>query len=113
VCTSCHFIHSSETRYGLLRGYFHGATDQEDYEPSEKAQPRLSTVALNEGAAAVGKTLAEIDLDSLLVQVTAVRRHNIRALEPQPETMLHAGDVVVLMGAPENLAAAEIKLLQG
>jgi CPA2 family monovalent cation:H+ antiporter-2 len=102
-----------EQRYSLLRGYFHGATDQEDYEPSEKAQPRLSTVALNEGAAAVGKTLAEIDLDSLLVQVTAVRRHNIRALEPQPETMLHAGDVVVLMGAPENLAAAEIKLLQG
>lgn len=48
-----------------------------------------------------------------LVQVTAVRRHNIRALEPQPETVLQAGDVVVLMGAPENLAAAEIKLLQG
>ncbi|MGE5027725.1 MAG: NAD-binding protein, partial [Betaproteobacteria bacterium] len=102
-----------EQRYSLLRGYFHGATDQEDYEPSEKAQPRLSTVALNEGAVAVGKTLAELDLDSLLVQVTAVRRRNIRALEPQPETMLHEGDVVVLMGTPENLAAAEIKLLQG
>lgn len=102
-----------EQRYSLLRGYFHGATDQEDFEPSEKAQPRLSTVALNEGAAAVGKTLAELDLDSLLVQMTAVRRHNIRALEPQPETVLHAGDVVVLMGAPEDLAAAEIRLLQG
>lgn len=47
------------------------------------------------------------------MQVTAVRRRNIRALEPQPETVLQAGDVVVLMGVPENLAAAEVKLLQG
>ncbi|MHB1591406.1 MAG: monovalent cation:proton antiporter-2 (CPA2) family protein [Sulfuricella sp.] len=101
-----------EARYSLLRGFFHGATDQDD-ELSEKMQPRLHTVALNEGGAAVGKTLADLDLDSLLVQVTAVRRRNIRALEPQPETVLQAGDVVVLLGAPENLAAAETKLLQG
>jgi len=101
-----------EARYSLLRGFFHGVTDQ-DEELSEKMQPRLSTVALNEGSAAVGKTLAELDLDSLLVQVTAVRRRNIRALEPQPETLLQAGDVVVLLGAPEGLAAAEAKLLQG
>ena len=101
-----------EQRYSLLRGFFHGVTDQ-DYELSDKVQPRLATVGLNAGAAAVGKTLAQLDLDSLLVQVTAVRRRNIRALEPQPETVLEAGDVMVLMGAPENLAAAEIKLLQG
>jgi len=60
----------------------------------------------------VGKTLAELDMESLLVQVTAVRRRNIRALEPQPETLLKADDVVVLLGAPEGLAAAEAKLLQ-
>ncbi len=101
-----------EARYSLLRGYFHGATDQDD-ELSEKVQPRLHTVALNEGGPAVGKTLADLDLDGLLVQVTAVRRRNIRALEPQPETVLQAGDVVVLLGAPEDLAAAEVKLLQG
>ncbi|MDP2879847.1 MAG: monovalent cation:proton antiporter-2 (CPA2) family protein [Sulfuricella sp.] len=101
-----------EARYSLLRGFFHGATDQDD-ESSEKVQPRLHSVALNEGGAAVGKTLADLDLDSLLVQVTAVRRRNIRALEPQPETVLQAGDVVVLLGAPEDLAAAEVKLLQG
>lgn len=101
-----------EARYSLLRGFFHGITDQ-DYELSDSVQPRLHTVALNEGAAANKKTLAELDLDSLLVQVTAVRRHNIRALEPQPETVLQAGDVLVLMGAPESLAAAEVKLLQG
>jgi CPA2 family monovalent cation:H+ antiporter-2 len=34
-------------------------------------------------------------------------------LAPQPETVLQAGDVVVLLGAPEDLAAAEVKLLQG
>jgi CPA2 family monovalent cation:H+ antiporter-2 len=101
-----------EQRYSLLRGFFHGATDQ-DLELSEKVQPRLHTIALTESAAAVGKTLGELDLGAMLVQVTALRRHNIRAIDPLPETRLEAGDVMVIMGAPENLAAAEIKLLQG
>ncbi len=101
-----------EARYDLLRGFFHGATDEE-FEASEKVQPRLFSIAIGEGAAALGKTLGELDLESLLVQVTAVRRRNIRALDPQPETMLEAGDVLILKGAPQDLAAAEIRLLQG
>jgi len=101
-----------EARYGLLRGFFRGVSDQ-DAELNERGQPRLYTVMLNEGAAAVGKTLAELDLDGLLVAVSAVRRHNIRGVEPSPDTRLEAGDVIVIMGAPENLAAAEIRLLQG
>lgn len=68
---------------------------------------------MNYGNAAVGKTLAELGLDSLLAQVTAVRRRNIRALEPQQETVLQADDVVVLLGAPEDLAVAKVKLLKG
>ncbi len=101
-----------EARYNLLRGFFHGATDQ-DMELTETAQPRLYSIAIPQGAAAIGRSLGELDLDSLLVRVTAVRRRNIKALDPQPETTLEEGDVLVLMGAPENLAAAEMRLLQG
>ena len=101
-----------EQRYSLLRGFFHGVSDQEA-EQSETAQPRLHSILINQKAAAVGKTLAELALTKLAVEVIAVRRHNIRGLNPEPATRLEAGDVLVLRGVAESLAAAEIKLLQG
>lgn len=101
-----------EARYDLLRGFFHGATD-EDFEANEKVQSRLFSIAIPESAAAVGKSLGELDLESLLVQVTAVRRRNIRALDPQPETVLEVGDVLILKGTPQDLSVAEMRLLQG
>ena len=100
-----------EQRYSLLRGFYYGVTDET--EDSEKLLPRLLTITITPDAAAVNKTLDEIDLVSLDVEVTAVRRRNIRGLLPTPETRLEAGDVVVLKGTQENLAAAEIKLIQG
>lgn len=104
--------HIREQRYSLLRGFFYGATD-EAVEPGDTSQARMHSVVLNEGAHAIDKTLGELDLDGMLVEVTAVRRRNIRGLEPSPEMRLEKGDVIVLLGTPENLAAAEIKLLQG
>jgi CPA2 family monovalent cation:H+ antiporter-2 len=47
------------------------------------------------------------------VEVTAIRRRNIRGINPGPDVVLEASDVVVLLGRPEGLAAAEIQLLQG
>lgn len=101
-----------ESRYALMRGFFRGATDvNEDLD--EQAQPRLSSLLITPQAAAVGKSLAELDLDDLLVEVAAIRRHGIRGVNPGPETRIEAGDVMVLRGTAENLAAAEIRLLQG
>lgn len=36
-----------------------------------------------------------------------------RVGERAPETRFEAGDVVVVLGEPDSLAAAEIRLLQG
>jgi CPA2 family monovalent cation:H+ antiporter-2 len=100
-------------RYQLMRGFFHGATD-EDEDLEDESQPRLYSVVLDEGAAAVGKTIGELNLEALDVEITAVRRRNIRGgINPGPDLQLEAGDVLVLLGTPENLAAAEIGLLQG
>jgi len=101
-----------EGRYSQLRGFFYGASDETE-DDSESQQPRMNSVLLKAGAAAAGKTLAELDLGQLSVQVTAVRRHGIRGFDPAPETRLEIGDVVVLLGTPEGLAAAEAKLLKG
>ncbi|HQT25170.1 MAG TPA: cation:proton antiporter, partial [Burkholderiales bacterium] len=99
-----------EERYSGFRGYFRGITDQEQ---SEALQLRLRSIMIPEGAAAIGKSLAEIDLGRFSVDITAVRRRNIRGLSPSPETVIQEGDVVVLRGNPTGLAAAEIRLLQG
>jgi CPA2 family monovalent cation:H+ antiporter-2 len=68
---------------------------------------------LSDSAYAVGRSLGELALGATGVDVTAVRRRNIRAEDPGPETRLQMGDVVVLLGRPEQLEAAEIRLLQG
>ncbi|MFA7239970.1 MAG: monovalent cation:proton antiporter-2 (CPA2) family protein [Sulfuricellaceae bacterium] len=104
--------HAREGHYSKLRGYFYGATDETE-EGAESNQPRMNSVLLGAGTSAVGKTLAEINLGALSVQVTAVRRNNIRGLDPAPETRLEAGDVLVLLGTQEGLVAAESKLLRG
>ena len=101
-----------DEQYGLLRGLFHGASDEP--ETIEAQQPRLHAVTLSGNAHAIGRSLAEIGLEEIGVQVKAVRRPGAaRRLAPQEAGTLERGDVVVLLGAPELLAAAEIRLLQG
>jgi CPA2 family monovalent cation:H+ antiporter-2 len=99
-----------EQRYSLFRGFFRGVTDETG---SEEDQPRLHSVAVSSGAAAIGKTLGELDLAGLRVQVTAVRRRNVRTLTPDNETRIEENDVVVLLGVERDLAAAEMRLMQG
>lgn len=96
-------------RYRLLRGFYRGLTDRDE---DDERQPRLHSVWLATGAAAIGQTLAELDLESLGCEISAIRRRGIRAVEPAPETRLEAGDVVVVLGDPEAVTAAEQRLLQ-
>jgi len=93
-----------DERYSLLRGYFHGTDDvgEDGHE-----QVRLQSVPVDERADAVGRTLAEVGLYDLGVEVTAIRRHGIRGVEPDPSTKLREADIVVLRGLPEQLAQAE------
>ncbi|MEO7402823.1 MAG: cation:proton antiporter, partial [Burkholderiales bacterium] len=101
-----------ESRYGLLRGFFHGESDAPD-DPDEGAQPRLHSVTLGAGAYAIGRTLAEIDVAASGAVVRAVRQLGVRVTTPAPGTLLDDGDVVVLLGSADAVAAAEIRLVQG
>lgn len=100
-----------DAQYGLLRGLYHGASDEVD---SEAVQPRLHGVTLEAGARAIGRPLAQLALDALEAQVHAVRRPGVSArLSAEQAGALQAGDVVVLLGVPAALAAAEERLLRG
>jgi CPA2 family monovalent cation:H+ antiporter-2 len=98
-----------EERYGMFRGFFHGATDMAD--AADNLQARLRTVVLPDRASAVGQTLAALRLDGL-VEVTGVRRRGARSQRPGPDWCFEGGDVVVLLGRPEQPALAEQRLLR-
>ncbi|HCU54000.1 MAG TPA: potassium transporter [Gammaproteobacteria bacterium] len=98
-------------RYRMLRGFFHGAAGVDETE--ESYRERLHSVTLPVQAFAVGKKLAELPLAESGVTVTAVRRGGITGPEPEPDTKLIAGDVLVLFGKPEALEHAEKVLLEG
>jgi CPA2 family monovalent cation:H+ antiporter-2 len=99
-----------EARYGLLRGFFHGADDDES---GEQSQARLASVTIPANAVAAGLTVAETGVNADGVQVVSLRLSNGRVLPPNPEQRLAAGDTLVLAGLPEPLQAAEEKLTTG
>jgi len=101
-----------EHHYHLFRGFFRGVTDELDTDENASHR-RLHSVLVTQGAAAIGKAFSELNLVALQVEVTAVRRRNVRTMEPGPDTVIEEGDVVVMLGTEEAVAAAEMKLMQG
>jgi CPA2 family monovalent cation:H+ antiporter-2 len=101
-----------EDRYGLMRGFFHGGTDEVD-ESGESRGERLRSVPVHAGAFAIGKTLRQVDLEPLGAVVTVLRRQDQRITSPALETMVQEGDVLVLRGNSEELESAAMRLLQG
>ena len=97
-----------EEHYQLLRGLWRESGASGD----ETAPARLHTVTLDAQAHAVGRELSQLRLGA--VQVRAVRRTSVRQnLSAADAGALQAGDVVVLLGLPDELAAAEDRLLRG
>ncbi len=101
-----------ESRYSQFRGFFRGATDDAG-DIRDGLQLRLHSVTLESGANAVGRTLEEMALAQLRVEVTAVRRRTVREREPDPSMQLAVGDVLVLRGLESDLGAAESRIVDG
>ena len=100
-----------DARYSLLRGYFHGADDDDTEE--EREQERLSTVTLPSDADAIGRPLSVFAFNAMGVRIASLRRANGRAVPLESQPVLQDGDALVLSGVPESLALAEEKLLRG
>ncbi len=99
-----------DARYGLLRGYFHGADDDT---VEELEQARLLTVTLPEASVWAGRAIDALALHAMGVGVVSLRRAAGGVVEAAGETVLAGGDTLVLSGRPEPLALAEEKLLGG
>jgi CPA2 family monovalent cation:H+ antiporter-2 len=97
-----------DARYGLLRGWFHGADDDT---VDELQTARLQSITLPAAGACIGQTLADQALHAVGVLVVSVRRASGAVTPPEDALVLGAGDTLVLSGLPEPLALAEAKLL--
>jgi monovalent cation:H+ antiporter-2, CPA2 family len=100
-----------QERYQFMHGFFPGVSDEDDGLDSE--HPRMQSIILGPSAAAIGQPLAALNLRALEVQVQAVRHRSGSSVKPTEELVLAESDVVVLLGRPEALAKAEMRLLQG
>jgi CPA2 family monovalent cation:H+ antiporter-2 len=98
-----------DARYGLLRGYFHGA-DDDTVEELEHA--RLLSVTLPATSGSVDRALGEQALPTRGVTVVSLRRASGAVLQPDDSLALQAGDTLVLSGLPERLALVEAALLK-
>ncbi|MBA4381672.1 MAG: potassium transporter [Sideroxydans sp.] len=99
-------------RYSMFSGYL--KTPQTEVgDDTEQLQPRFHNVMLSEQHAAVGKRLGDLKLEDINVEVNGVRRHNMLGNEPSRDMVLKAGDVLLLLGQPVTLEAAEKRLKQG
>ncbi|MFH2140766.1 MAG: monovalent cation:proton antiporter-2 (CPA2) family protein [Pseudomonadota bacterium] len=99
-------------RYSMFSGYLRGNRD-EIAEETDSVQPRFQSVMLHEQDKAVGMRLGDLKLSEFNIEVNGVRRHNLLGGEPSDDMLLRAGDVLMLLGQPMMLEAAEKRLRQG
>ncbi|MGI9245284.1 MAG: cation:proton antiporter [Steroidobacteraceae bacterium] len=101
-------------RYAILRSVFRRREQSRiGQEGAGSPQEQLYTVVLPPGARAVDRTIREAGLDRGPVMVSAIRREGITGRNPDPETLLREGDVLVLWGRPDDLEQVESRLLMG
>ena len=80
---------------------------------ADSLQPRFHSILLRDADAAVGQRLGELQLEELNVEINGVRRHNVLGSQPSADMLLRAGDVLLLLGQPMMLEAAEKRLREG
>ncbi|MGO1328854.1 MAG: cation:proton antiporter domain-containing protein [Idiomarina loihiensis] len=98
--------------YGEMHGFFQGNETEITPELADKLE-FLRALTLPEGAWATGKRIDELDWDKHQVQLKALRRDDEEISEPDSDTELQPQDVVLLVGKPRYVEAAERWLLEG
>uniref|UniRef100_A0A7V4LC85 Potassium transporter KefB n=1 Tax=Desulfobacca acetoxidans TaxID=60893 RepID=A0A7V4LC85_9BACT len=90
--------------YRMLRSLPREGPTLADLRPHLKDM-EITTVRVAEGAPLAGKTLAEMELRKKYgLTVLALRRNGGMVFNPDPELQLAAGDLLIILGAPEKIA---------
>ena len=96
--------------YQCMHGFFHG---DESSNAMNVELEQLHAVSLPQRAHAVGKTIAELPLERLRIDLRGVRRNRREMPAPKPDLVLESNDVLILCGKPRRVERAESYLLDG
>ncbi|HSC82370.1 MAG TPA: NAD-binding protein, partial [Pseudomonas sp.] len=103
-----HMDEVRRSRYRLIHSYYRGA--QTDLR--EKTRTLLQAVNLPTGAHACGRSLDELQLEAMGVEVQTLRRDG-EELKLDVTTRLQEGDALVISGQLQDIEACEAHLLGG
>lgn len=98
--------------YANMHGFFPGETTEMDYIKQDKLE-FMHAVILPNHAYAVGKSLNELNLQQWKIKVKGLRRDNHELADPEQNTVLLDGDVLVITGKPRRVERTERFLLEG
>ena len=100
-----------EERYKMFQGYFRGATDADNLDVK---QVQLHSVEISKNSYAKKLRLDHIDLARFNIEIQFIRRPNmLEDIAPRGDITLVDGDVLVLLGLPDDLVTAETYLISG
>ncbi|AKP74156.1 K(+)/H(+) antiporter [Piscirickettsia salmonis] len=102
-----------QNRYSMLRGFFQAGDSLHHHEDNDNERENLQSFFLPARSFAIGKTIAELNLNQYEVIITALRRNGIRSEDPPVETKLKENDIIVLYGRSNAIENAEVKLITG
>ena len=95
----------------MFKGYFRGVTDANNV---DEKQVQLHPVEISKNSYARKLRLDHIDLKRFNVEIQLIRRPNmLEDIAPRDDIVLGTGDVLVLLGLPDDLVAAETYLVSG
>jgi CPA2 family monovalent cation:H+ antiporter-2 len=95
--------------YRLFQGFF----SADDGESEDGAAWHLDSVSVTADDFLVGKTLTELNAHGLPVKLKSVRRGAQRAVNLSEDFRVQVGDVLVLLGHPEQLDLAKRYVIEG
>lgn len=98
--------------YANMHGFFPGETTEMDYVKQDKLE-FMHAVILTNHAYAVGKTLNELNLQQWRIKVIGLRRDNHELADPDQNTVLMDGDVLIIAAKPRKVERTERFLLEG
>ncbi len=99
-------------QYNFMHGFFPG--ENLDISSDKRDQVEfLHAIALPQKAYAIGKTLSQLNLAAMKVEVIGLRRDNEEMEKPSPETYIEVDDVLVVMAKAWRMEKAERYLLKG
>jgi monovalent cation:H+ antiporter-2, CPA2 family len=98
-----------DARYNLLRGFFHGA---DDGSTDNSVHERLASLTLPSHFTTAPRSLGSFALKAFNVRVVSLRHSDGKTSLFDDDSILQAGDTLVLSGQADMLALAEQKLLK-